>query len=85
MINANIPLAEFIQWVASLGADIIIEFVSKDDEMVKKLLLNKEDIYEDYDRDYFEHCISENYHIERQKVLKSQMRILYFAKNKSND
>ena len=48
VISANIPLADFIRWLASLGTSLIIEFVGRDDEMVQTLLANKEDQYDDY-------------------------------------
>ncbi|MEF9427413.1 MAG: methyltransferase, partial [Candidatus Mariimomonas ferrooxydans] len=49
VITANIPLKEFIDWLSSLGTSLVIEFVTKEDPMVKKLLLNKEDNYTDYE------------------------------------
>ena len=79
VISANIPLGEFIGWLASLGTSLVIEFVTKDDPMVKKLLLNKIDNYDDYETGYFEKSLSESFRIERREALKSGTRILYFA------
>ena len=50
VITANIPLADFLDWLASLGAAVVIEFVGRDDEMVQALLANREDQYDDYTR-----------------------------------
>ena len=50
VISGNVPLPEFIDWLAGLGADLVIEFVSKDDAMVKALLRNKDDQYTEYSR-----------------------------------
>ncbi len=80
VITANIPLKEFIDWLASLGTSVIIEFVTKADPMVKKLLLNKEDNYSDYETEYFEHCLSNAFNLAERKLLTSGTRILYFAK-----
>ncbi len=48
VIAGNIPLPEVVDWLASLKAEIIIEFPSKRDPMVQGLLRNKPDQYDDY-------------------------------------
>ena len=53
MISANIPLRDLIGWFAGLQTDLVIEFVTKDDSMVQKLLRQKRDNYADYDRPAF--------------------------------
>ncbi len=83
VINANIPLKEFVDWLASLGTYLVIEFVTKEDQMVKTLLRNKEDNYTDYELEYFEKCLSETFDINKRKMLKSGTRILYFALSRS--
>lgn len=79
VITSNIPLREFIDWLAGLGTSLVIEFVTKEDLMVKKLLLNKEDNYQDYEIDYFERCLSESFKITDRKNFQSGTRIIYFA------
>ncbi len=85
VITANIPLREFIDWLAQLGADLIIEFVSRDDEMVKTLLRNKDDQYHDYDLNYFEKCLSAYYEITTKQTLESGNRTLYLAKRMAHN
>jgi SAM-dependent methyltransferase len=82
VIGANIPVKEFIDWLVSLGTSVIIEFITKEDPMVKRLLCNKQDNYTDYDIGYFENYLSNNFDVDRRKVLSSGTRILYFAQNK---
>ena len=82
VISANIPLNEFVDWLASLGTSLVIEFVTKEDPMVKTLLRNKEDNYADYEIKYFERCLSKSYDVNRQAALPSGTRILYYAKAK---
>jgi len=79
VITANIPLNEFISWLAGLGSAVVIEFITKDDPMVKKLLRNKEDIYSDYEIGYFENCLSKIFYVKKCERLKGGNRILYFA------
>ncbi len=83
VISANIPLAEFIDWLASLGGELIIEFVTKEDPMVKFLLQNKEDQYSDYELGNFERNLSEKFEIKRREALASGTRYLFHAKAKA--
>jgi hypothetical protein len=48
VIGGNIPLPEVVDWLASLGAEIVLEFPNKQDAMVQSLLRNKPDQYDDY-------------------------------------
>ncbi len=77
VISANIPLDELVQWLSTLESDLVIEFVTKEDVMVKRLLQNKEDIYWDYSIENFETCLSKYYRIEKKEQLQSNTRILY--------
>jgi SAM-dependent methyltransferase len=80
VIGANIPLREFILWLASLGTDLVIEFVSKDDPMVKTLLRNKRDDYSDYSIEFFERCLGESFHVARREMIAGSTRTLYHAR-----
>lgn len=82
VITANIPLPELVDWLAGLGADLIIEFVTKDDLMVKKLLRNKEDIYDDYALPLFEAALRKHFEIVRQASLQNGQRVLYFGRRR---
>ncbi len=82
-ISANIPVSSFVDWLAELGSDLVIEFVTRDDAMVEKLLRNKEDQYHDYTVDFFESCLSRAFHIQRREELTSGTRVLYFASNRN--
>ena len=82
VISANIPLGEFVEWLAGLGADLVIEFITKEDAMVQTLLRNKEDNYSDYNKEYFEECLSKAFDLVRHERINSGRRILYYAKMK---
>ncbi len=79
VIAANVPLADFVDWLASLGGDLVIEFVSKEDPMVRVLLRDKEDVYLDYDASVLEACLSRTFRIERRETLSGGTRTLYHA------
>lgn len=79
VIGANIPLREFIDWLAGLGTDLVIEFVTKGDPMVKALLRNKRDDYADYELPLFERWLAERFQIVAQEPLESGTRVLFHA------
>lgn len=79
VLGDNIPVEDFVDWLASFGADLVVEFVTRDDPMVQTLLREKRDVYSDYDVRYFEHCLSMTCAIVRREVLPGGTRILYHA------
>ncbi|MBL0057880.1 MAG: class I SAM-dependent methyltransferase [Elusimicrobia bacterium] len=83
VIGANVPLADAVAWLASLGAELVVEFVGKEDSMVQRLLLNREDIFTDYDRPHFEALLETHYRVEKKIPLVQGGRWLYHAVPKS--
>ncbi|MEM1205598.1 MAG: class I SAM-dependent methyltransferase [Acidobacteriota bacterium] len=83
VIGAHVPLPDFVAWLGDLGADLVIEFVTKDDPMVKRLLRNKADRYHDYEPEVFEACLAERFEIVRREGLPSGTRTLYHARPRS--
>jgi SAM-dependent methyltransferase len=77
VITANVPLAEFVEWLAELAPRLIIEFVSPGDAKVEALLRNKEDIYSDYSRDRLEAELERHYSVDDTLTLDSGLRHLY--------
>jgi hypothetical protein len=83
VISANIPLRDFIGWLAGLDAAVVIEFVTREDAMTRTLLRNKVDQYSDYDLPCFEQALSDAFVIHRREALASGTRVLYFAASKT--
>jgi hypothetical protein len=82
-ISANVPVKEFVDWLASLGSALVIEFPTREDPMVQKLLAPKrEGLHPDYDLEYFERTLAEAFQVERSERLESGTRVLYFARPK---
>jgi hypothetical protein len=79
VITANIPLAEFIDWLAGLTDKLVIEYVSRSDDKVKTLLRNKEDKYQDYSRESLESNIKRHFDIRSQQQVNNGDRILYLC------
>lgn len=82
VITANIPLADFIRWLAGLGTAVVIEFVGRDDEMVQALLANRKDQYTDYHPAIFREVLAAHFDIKAEQDLKGGKRRIYFAEAK---
>ena len=73
-ISANIPLDLFLAWLRKLDAEIVIEFVNRNDEMVVKLLTNKKEQYIDYNLDEFVGQVKKHFTIKSREQLKGGKR-----------
>jgi SAM-dependent methyltransferase len=78
VISANVPLAEIVDWLASLGARLVVEFVDKSDPMVRRLLLRKEDVYDDYTVESFETLCGRHFNVLSSLTVCGGARHLFF-------
>ncbi len=76
VLAANIPLPDVVDWLASLGGELILEFPSKQDAMVRALLRNKHDQYEDYSLEHLESELQKHFRIQQRQSLPSGERTL---------
>ena len=79
-IGANIPLQYIAQYLSKAGRFLIIEFVPKSDEKVKQLLLNREDIFTDYNLLNFKNNFSRYFFILKEEKIGDTDRILFLMK-----
>ncbi len=79
VIGRNIPLDELIGWLAGFGAELVIEFVGRDDPMVRQLLRHRADQDFDYSPDAMEAALARHFGTVRRQSLASGTRILYHA------
>ena len=80
-ITGNVPVAEYVAWLAELRAEAVVEFVRREDPMVGRLLAAKPDgTHPDYDEGVFERTLDGVLDIERREVLPSGTRVLYHAR-----
>jgi hypothetical protein len=77
VIGSNLPLAEVLEWLAGFGAEVVLEFVAKEDPMVQRLLLNKTDQFDDYERPTFESYLARHFDTVARHELASGTRTLY--------
>jgi SAM-dependent methyltransferase len=79
-IAGNVPLSSFLEWLAGLETVLVIEFPTRDDPMVQRLLAAKGPAANpDYDTDSFERALARHWRVERRETLPSGTRILYRA------
>lgn len=77
VISAGIPLESIAKLAHEKCKHLIIEFVPKADPMVKKLLQNREDIFDDYTASGFETAFSKYFRLVERIEFPSSMRTLY--------
>ncbi len=79
-ITANVPMQAWIDWLAELGASLVIELPTREDPMVQRLLAaKKEGTHDDYEREAFERCLAGAFDVKRSERLASGTRVLYLA------
>jgi hypothetical protein len=79
-IARNVPVGELVDWLRSLDSTVVVEFATRDDPMVQRLLAAKRgDAHPDYELDGFERRLGEAFRVERTARLSSGTRVLYLA------
>ena len=81
-IGSNIPCEIFLKYLSTLNSNVIIEFVNREDEMVKKLLTNKKEQYDDYNIESFKKSAQEFFTIKNSVEVKDGLRILFYLEPK---
>ena len=81
-IGNNVPLAHAARFFARTGKSLLIEFVPKSDPQVKRLLVVREDIFDGYTREGFEHAFGEHFEIGRRFPISGSERALYIMERK---
>lgn len=75
-IGRNIPLSEVIPWLIGLAPQGVIEFVEKEDPMVRFMLQMRADIFDDYRRDAFLALVREHAEIVEMREINNNRRLL---------
>ena len=78
-IAKNLPLPRIAAWITGLGRSGVIEFVPKEDPMVRRLLQMREDIFPNYSLDNFLTELKGHAAIERIESVNGRQLIWYRA------
>lgn len=76
-ISNNVPLEHLAKFLVGLGKWLLIEFASKEDSQVQRLLAVRKDIFSGYTKEKFEEIFSKSYDILRCDQIRDSQRWLY--------
>jgi ribosomal protein L11 methylase PrmA len=81
-IGRNLPLERIAEFLASVGRQVIIEFVPKGDSKVDILLASRRDIFSDYTEEQFEKAMGTYFKQVEKRPIQGTKRTLYLYKIK---
>jgi len=81
-ISNNVPLAKTAEFFAETGNNLIIEFVPKNDSMVKRLLTTRQDIFPKYTQADFEEEFKQFFVIHTSQKIIGSERTMYLMEKK---
>jgi SAM-dependent methyltransferase len=76
-IGRNIPLERIAEYFSRLAPALVIEFVPKEDAMVRRLLATREDVFPTYTREGFRDAFERHYSIAEEDPIEGTARILF--------
>lgn len=79
-ISNNVPLIKIAEYFSCMSKHLLIEFVPKEDSQVRRLLANREDIFDDYNLKGFENAFSHHYKIIESEQIRETERHLFLMK-----
>ena len=77
VIGNNIPMEEAVGWLIRFAPKGIIEFVPKEDDMIKEMTKLKGDIFENYNEERFKFILEQKAKIVGTNKVSSSGRVLY--------
>ncbi|NHZ48034.1 class I SAM-dependent methyltransferase [Nitratidesulfovibrio liaohensis] len=80
VVGNNVPLTSVFKCLRRLAPVWIVEFVSKEDSQVQRLLCNRPDIFPQYTQQGFEQCAQEFFTIEFSHQITDAHRTLYLLR-----
>jgi hypothetical protein len=82
-ISNNLPFERIAELLARICTNLVVEFIPKEDSQVRRLLVCREDIFDDYTQSNFEGIFSRHFAIERAEKIVDSLRTLYLMRKKS--
>ena len=82
-VSANVPVSLLVEWLRSLNATVIVEFIGRDDEMFATLAENKREDYADYTAENFQSEVERHFMIEDRMGLKGGKREMLLLEPKN--
>ncbi|HEY3335695.1 MAG TPA: hypothetical protein VGK16_10735 [Candidatus Limnocylindrales bacterium] len=79
-ISRNVPLELFIDLLADLAPSAIVEFVPKEDPMVRRLLAARRDVFPRYSLDGFREAARTRFRVEAESPIEDSGRTLFLLR-----
>ena len=79
-MGRNVPLELFIDYLSKFSDNILLEFVKKEDLMVKNLSENKESVLKFYNLENFKEIFTKKYKIISENEVSETRVILHLKK-----
>jgi len=83
-ISNNVPLGRLASFFSQICEHLVIEFVPKSDSQVQRLLLSREDIFNEYTVSGFEAAFQAHFAIIEKRSVSGSERILYLMKSNAS-
>lgn len=80
-VSNNLPLEMIAAFFARICRHLVIEFVPKSDSQVQRLLANREDIFQNYNKQHFETAFENYFRIRDCTPIRSSERVLYLMES----
>ena len=79
VIGRNIPLDDFVAWLAQFNSEVVLEFVGPGDPMVERLLRNRRDQQLEYSDAAIIAALGRHFGAVTHETLASGTRTLYYC------
>ena len=81
-IGNNVPLPAVARLFARMAPHAIVEFVPKEDPMVRHLLASRRDIFDGYSRDGFRAAFGAEFEVLREEPISDSSRTLFLLRRR---
>ncbi|MBI3034773.1 SAM-dependent methyltransferase [Candidatus Woesearchaeota archaeon] len=84
-ISNNLPFNKLAKFFNKICSSLIIEFASKNDSQIKKMLFGRKEIFPYYKQEIFEKAFNKYFTIARKQKIRSSKRYLYLMNTKNGN
>ena len=81
-ISNNVPLTRLADYFSRIARSLVIEFVPKHDSQVARLLVTREDIFDDYREDAFRSAFEARFRVQDRREIVDTDRVLYLMRTR---
>ena len=81
-VGNNVPLSQFIDYIGNFSKNILLEFVSNEDQMVKNLSINKKNLMKNYTLENLKKIIKKNNTIISENQITATRFLIHYKNEK---